>query len=92
MPDSKKKVVVLGAGASASYSDSPTGLRPPLAREIIPAFQQLEISGNRLVLIGHIINYVRDTRGVDPIDFNSWNEDLEIFMTEIDEIGDSSNP
>ncbi|MEL7656344.1 MAG: hypothetical protein AAGU75_10610 [Bacillota bacterium] len=85
MPELKKRVVVLGAGASASYSDSPTRLRPPLAREIIPTFQQLVISGDRLVLIGHIINYVRDTRGIDPINFNSWDEDLEAFMTEIDE-------
>lgn len=80
------RVIVLGAGASCSYSESPTGLRPPLAKEIISAYKKLDISENRLVLIGDIVNYVRDNRGIAPIDFYSnWEEDLEKFFTEIDE-------
>ena len=79
------RVIVLGAGASCSYCESPTGLRPPLAREIIPTFHKLDISTNRYVLVGHIINYVRDTRGIFPHEFASWGEDLETFFSEIDE-------
>jgi len=79
------RVIVLGAGASCSYCESPTGLRPPLAREIIPTFHKLDISTNRYVLVGHIINYVRDTRGILPHEFASWDEDLETFFSEIDE-------
>ncbi len=79
------RVIVLGAGASRSYKESPTGLRPPLAREILNTYYKLDISSNRYVLIGHIINYVRDTRHIDPIDFSTWDEDLEIVLSEIDE-------
>ncbi len=37
------------------------------------------------MLVGGITNYVRDTRGVDPGDFASWDEDIELLLTEIDE-------
>jgi hypothetical protein len=85
MIKSRKRVVVLGAGASCSYADSPTGQRPPLANEIIPAFFRLEISENRHVLVGNILNYVQQTRGIEPEDFRSWNSDIERFLTEIDQ-------
>lgn len=80
-----RRAIVLGAGASCSYRESPSGLRPPLAREIIPAYTNLPISENRFVLVGQLINYVRDTRGVDPSDFGTWAEDVELFFSEIDE-------
>lgn len=80
-----KKVVILGAGASCSYRESPTGERPPLAKEIIPTFHKLSISENRYVLVGAIINYVRDMRGINPIEFASWSEDIEAVFSEIDE-------
>ena len=79
------RVIVLGAGASCSYSESPTGLRTPLAREILRTYGKLDISDNRYVLVGHLINYVRDTRGVPPSEFGSWDEDLETFFSEVDE-------
>jgi hypothetical protein len=79
------RAIVLGAGASCSYAESPTGLRPPLAREILRAYTRLDIHENRYVLVGHLINYVRDTRGVPPIEFGSWDEDLETFFSEVDE-------
>lgn len=85
MKDSKKRVVVLGAGASCSYTDSPTGERPPLANQIIPTYFKLDISENRYVLIGNILNYVQKTRGIKPEDFPSWNDDIERFLTEIDQ-------
>ncbi len=80
-----KRVVVLGAGASSSYADSPTRLTPPLVKQIVPTFFKLDISKNRYVRIGDIINYVRDTREIKPEDFATWNEDIESFLTEIDE-------
>ena len=79
------RVIVLGAGASCSYIESPTGYRPPLAREILSTYHKLAISENRYVLVGHLINYVRNTRGVPPEEFASWDEDLETFFSEIDE-------
>jgi len=80
-----KRAVVLGAGASCSYADSPTGQRPPLANQIIPSYFGLDISENRLVLVGNIVNYVRDTKGIPPEEFSSWRNDIERFLTEIDE-------
>lgn len=85
MDKGTRRAIILGAGASCSYKDSPTKLRSPLAREIMPTYYKLDISENRYVLVGHIINYVRDTRGIDPIDFGSWDEDPEAFLTEVDE-------
>ena len=43
-----------------------------------------------MVRIGDIINYVRDTRGLDPIRFGQWEENIEDFLSEIDVI--LSNP
>lgn len=80
-----KKVIVLGAGASCSYKESPTGQYPPLAKELIPTFHKLSISRNRYVLVGNIINYIRDTRGVSPSEFEGWTEDIEAVFSEIDE-------
>lgn len=80
-----RRVIVLGAGASCSYSDSPTGQRPPLANQIISTYFQLNISENRYVLVGDIVNYVRTTRRIGPQEFHTWNEDIERFLTEIDE-------
>ena len=85
MKYSTKRAVVLGAGASCSYTDSPTGQRPPLANQIIPTYFNLDISENRFVLVGNIVNYVRDTKGIPPEHFSSWKDDIERFLTEIDQ-------
>jgi hypothetical protein len=80
-----KRAVVLGAGASCSYADSPTGQRPPLANQIIPTYFNLDISENRFVLVGNIVNYVQKTKGIRHEEFPSWTDDIERFLTEIDE-------
>lgn len=79
------RVFLFGAGASHSYPLSPTGVRPPLAKGFFEAFNKLDISGDRYVLIGDIVNYVRNTRGINPFQFSGWNENIEDFLTEIDE-------
>ena len=85
MTYSTKRAVVLGAGASCSYTDSPTGQRPPLANQIIPTYFNLDISENRFVLVGNIVNFIRDTKGIPPEEFSSWRDDIERFLTEIDQ-------
>jgi len=85
MEQPTKRAVVVGAGASCSYTDSPTGQRPPLASQIIPTYFNLDISKNRFVLTGNIVNYVREYKGIRPEDFSSWRDDIERFLTEIDE-------
>jgi hypothetical protein len=80
------RVFLFGAGASHSYDRSPSGIRPPLSRGFFEAYNKLGISTDRLVLVGNLVNYVRDTRGVSPWDFGVWNENIEDFLTEIDEL------
>lgn len=78
-----RRVFLMGAGASRAYAESPTGIAPPLASGLIAAYNSLSISENRYVLVGDLVNYVRDTRGIPPVDFNYWEEDIEAFFTEI---------
>jgi len=77
-------VYVFGAGASHSYVQSPTGVRPPLARGFFAAYSELEISGDLEVRVGDIVNYVRDTYGLPPERFGEFDQDIESFMTVLD--------
>ncbi len=76
---------IFGAGASHSYSGSHSGICPPLAKGLFDAYKNLPICEDYLVKVGGLVNYVRDTRGVDPLYFQNWNEDIETFLTEIHE-------
>jgi hypothetical protein len=77
------KVYLLGAGASRSYNDSPTGLRMPLARDFFQAFSKLAIHTNLWVLTGAIINYVSSSRGIPPEDFSIFADDIEELHSEV---------
>lgn len=83
------RTFLFGAGASHSY-ESPTGVRPPLAKGVFSAYSKLAISRDRQVLVGHIVNYVASTRSVPTFHFSAWNEDIESFMSELDDL--ASNP
>ena len=76
---------IFGAGASKCYSDSPSGQKMPLAIEFFHVFNKLKISESPWVLVGNIINYVRDNYGVDPIKFSDFDEDIELIHSEIHE-------
>lgn len=82
----RNRAYMLGAGASHSYGGSINGIKPPLARDFFKAFNKLEISSDVYVRIGNIINYVRDTRNYKVEDFSKWNEDIEAFLTEVDNL------
>jgi hypothetical protein len=77
------KVFLFGAGASHSYSLSSSGVRPPLAKGFFDAYKKLSIVNDPHVLVGAIVAYVRETRGISPIDFSDWSENIEDFLTEI---------
>jgi len=51
----------------------------------MPTCFNLDISENRFVLVGNILDYVQKTRGIRPEEFPSWRDDIERFLTEIDE-------
>lgn len=76
---------VFGAGASFSYDQSPTGQRPPLAREFFSTYTKLDIASDFEVKVQWLLQYVKRTRGVDYEVFGDWNEDIEAFLTELDQ-------
>jgi hypothetical protein len=79
-----KTVYIFGAGASYAYGQSPTGVRPPLARGFFQAYKDLPISEDLEVRVGELINHVRDTYGLGYDKFNTFNQDIEQFMTHLD--------
>ncbi|MGB7601245.1 MAG: hypothetical protein WBM24_13120 [Candidatus Sulfotelmatobacter sp.] len=78
------KVYLLGAGASRAYESSHTGQRMPLARDVFEVFSKLDISSNPWVLVGDIINHVFESRNIPPVDFATFNEDIEEFFSEVE--------
>jgi len=78
------KAVILGAGASKSYSDSKTGVRMPVASDFFNTYLKLDISENQEVLIGGILNYLKKFRGKEYLDFLNFNEDIEVLHSEIE--------
>jgi hypothetical protein len=57
----------------------------PVAKDFFGTYNNLEISTNLWVKVGRIVNYVRDTRGIQPEDFSSFNIDIELLHSEIEE-------
>ena len=77
-------VYLLGAGASHSYGESPTGVRPPLARGFFESYSALAIAEDLEVRVGSTVNHVRDTYGLPPEGFGLFEQDIEQFMTHLD--------
>lgn len=80
------KVYLLGAGASRAYDQSPTRQRMPLARDVFDIFSKLETSSNPWVLISAIVEYVSRSRGITYEQFPSFNEDIEEFYSEVQDL------
>ena len=78
-------VYLLGAGASKSYETSKNKVKLPLAKDFFKTFNQLEIAKNGWILVGALVEYVKETRGVNPFEFASFNEDIELLHSEIQE-------
>ncbi len=80
----QERLFMFGAGASKSYTGSKTSVTPPLAANFFRIFQQLDVADDPLFLVGYIVNYIRDTRGIHPFEFGDWNENVEELLTEIE--------
>lgn len=80
----KKRLFLLGAGASKSYAQSPTGKRMPIANDFFKTFDGLSISDDRRVLIGDIINVARDDFGFSYDNFFSSDFDIEEFHSHVE--------
>jgi hypothetical protein len=78
-------VLILGAGASKSYSDSLTQEKMPVAKDFFKTFNKLKIAENEWVLIGQILNYLKVFHKQSWMEFIDYNEDIEILYTEVNE-------
>jgi hypothetical protein len=78
-------VYILGAGASKSYNMSKTGIRMPLAKDFFKTYNSLKISEDLNVIVTYILSYLKEYRNMDYIGFNDFNEDIEVFLSEINE-------
>ncbi|WP_443738884.1 hypothetical protein [Treponema sp.] len=74
---------IFGAGASKSYSASPTNQKMPVAKDFFSTFNKLKITSNPWVLIGKTLNYVKEKYHIDYVNFDSFNEDIEKLNSEI---------
>ncbi len=79
------RAFIFGAGASFSYMQSKTGIRPPLATRLFETYFQLPIADDPYVVVGNLVNYVRDSRGIPPERFGDFKENAEDFLTELDD-------
>ena len=77
-------VLVLGAGASKSYSDSPTGERMPIANDFFNVFTKLAISENPFVIIGAIVNYIEKKKKIAIAEYFSGKNSIEEFHSEVE--------
>lgn len=78
-------VILLGAGASKSYSGSVTKVKMPIAKDFFQTFRKLDIAENRWVLIGDILNYLREFHNKPWMEFLDYKEDIEILHSEVEE-------
>lgn len=79
------RVYLFGAGASHSYSLSPTKKNPPLAKNFFSTLYDLNLAKDPYVLLGNIVKYISVTRNISPIEIIHWEENIESFLAEIDE-------
>ena len=78
------KVFLLGAGASKSYNDSPTGETMPVALDFFQTFNKLTISENPWVLIGALYGYLLEKGITDPYSYLDAGVDIEALYSEIE--------
>ena len=78
------KVLLLGAGASKSYTESPTGCRMPVAADFFSTFFDLELASNPWVLRDGLIYYLQRMRGInDPDRYLLSGIDIEAIHSEL---------
>jgi hypothetical protein len=78
-------ILLLGAGASKSYTESKTQVKMPIAKDFFKTFNKLKISTNRWVLVGSILNYLNTFHSIPYLEFLFYDKDIEILHSEIEE-------
>jgi hypothetical protein len=85
MAQSRRTVWLFGAGASHHYNLNSRGVPVPLANDFFEAFNALPTSHGFHAHVGPFISYLGHHRGVPPEEVSRWRENIETFMTSIDE-------
>jgi hypothetical protein len=81
----KMRVILLGAGASKAYSESPTGVRMPVACDFFDTFDKLDISNNSWVLQDGVLEFIKREYGADPYQYLRSGIDIEDFHSDIED-------
>ncbi|HDY87559.1 MAG TPA: hypothetical protein ENH82_05505 [bacterium] len=79
------KVLLLGAGASKSYTESPTGQSMPVAKDFFRTFTKLKISNNPFVIIDAIVYYIEARKNISISKYFNGVNNIEEFHSEIEE-------
>jgi hypothetical protein len=77
-------VLLLGAGASKSYLDSPTAQQMPIANDFFKTFSNLSISENPFVIIGAIVNYIEKKKKIPITEYFNGHNSIEEFHSEVE--------
>lgn len=80
------KVLLLGAGASKAYSESPTGVSPPIARDFWNAFRKLKNASHPWVMLHRLMLFLEQYKQQSFTDFLHTEVDIEEFHSEIEEL------
>lgn len=78
------RVLLLGAGASKSYDQSPTKQKMPIASDFFEIFDKLEISSNPWVLIEGLVGYLTSRGVTNPGEFLRSGIDIEELHSQIE--------
>lgn len=79
------RLILLGAGASKAYSQSPTGLRMPIAHDFFNTFEKMDIYAHPWVLRDGLLDFICRVKGEDPIAYLGSGIDIEKLYSEIEE-------
>ncbi|WP_152971950.1 hypothetical protein [Desulfatitalea tepidiphila] len=85
LENSKKTSWIFGAGASHHYDLNSRGVPVPLANSFFEAFHNLPTSEGLHAFVGPFISFLNHYRGINPREVGSWSEDVELFMTTIED-------
>ncbi|CAK1918064.1 MULTISPECIES: SIR2 family protein [Vibrio] len=79
------RVILLGAGASKAYSDSPTGVRMPIACDFFDTFDKLKISENPWALQDGVLGFIQRVYDKEPYQYLRSGIDIEDFHSDIED-------
>lgn len=78
-------LVLLGAGASKAYVQSPTRLQMPVTRDFFRTFQQMKGADHPWIITEGLITFIKDELGLTPDEFLNSNYDIEELHSQIED-------